>query len=96
MAARSITAGEIALLQPIFGLTLPYDNQTVDTNDYNVGGANNSITPNGIPYFSNSIFVADFSDSAVPAGSKWVFIHEFTHVWQVYHGTNPVAGGLSR
>jgi hypothetical protein len=77
MPARSLTPGEIQLLQPIFGQTLPYDTQIVDTNDSNVGGIGNSITPNGTPYFSNNIWVMDFSVMIIPMISKWIFIHEF-------------------
>jgi hypothetical protein len=95
MPARSLTPGEIQLLQPIFGQTLPYDTQIVDTNDSNVGGIGNSITPNGTPYFSNNIWVMDFSVMIIPMISKWIFIHEFTHVWQVYHGTNPIVGAIT-
>jgi hypothetical protein len=94
MTSRSLTPGEIGLLQPIFGQTLPYDSQTVDTNDGEWGGAGNSITPNGIPYFSPGIFVSDFSALVIPLLSRWIFIHEFMHVWQLYHGTNPIAGAI--
>jgi hypothetical protein len=94
MTSRSLAAGEIGFLQPIFGSTLPYQTQTVDTNDGEWGGASNSITPSGIPYFSNGIYVSDFSAMVIPLSSKWVFVHEFMHVWQFYHGTNPIAGAI--
>jgi hypothetical protein len=94
MPSRSLTTGEKEFLRPIFGATLPYDTQIVATNDHNLGGSANSITPNGTPYFSTQIYVADFTDSAVSDGNKWIFIHEFAHVWQKYHHINPIVGAF--
>jgi hypothetical protein len=89
MPPRSITAGEYTLLNTIFGQTLPYDTLGVDTNDGNWGGAGNSITPWGTPYMSNQIWANDYS---LPTSDTWTFVHEMTHVWQYYHGIDPVTG----
>jgi hypothetical protein len=80
---RSITTGERSLLRAVFEETLPYGALEVDVNTRNIGGENNSITPGGVPWFSTQIWCADFSDTSADTST---FIHEFTHVWQFYHG----------
>lgn len=35
---------------------------------------------------SKQICCADFSDESVSDSNRATFIHEFTHVWQFYHG----------
>jgi type VI secretion system secreted protein VgrG len=83
---RPLTPGEKALLMNVFGaFTLPYSEIKVDTNDHNLGGAINSITPLDVAYLSTLIYVADFSDPGVPADKSGVFVHEMTHVWQFHH-----------
>ena len=91
MPERTLTMGEVALLRPIFGATLPYPTQVLDTNDGNWGGADNSITPFDIPHMSNQLWTTDFSGASVPDESKWTFVHEMTHVWQYYHGVYKLA-----
>ena len=93
MPRRRITAGERQLLRSVFEQTLPYEGLEVDTNDGNWGGKGNSITPQGIPYFSTEIFCSDFSAADT---DKSTFIHEFMHVWQFYHGVHKVLGFLSQ
>ncbi len=92
MPRRSITSGERGLLRSVFEETLPYASLRVDTNDHNLGGKTNSITPEEIPYFSTTIWCADFSDATVDIGDKSIFIHEFMHVWQFYHGVHKALG----
>jgi hypothetical protein len=92
MPTRTLTDGEKALLKSVFGDTLPYDTQEITTNDSNLGGAGNSITPLGTPHFSTQIWVDDFSD---PAANRWTFVHEFGHVWQYRFGTQPIIGALA-
>ena len=71
---------------------LPYDTQQISTNDSNVGGADNSITPNGTPNFATKLWCYDFSIDGEP---HWVFVHEFGHVWQSIYGTPPILGALA-
>jgi hypothetical protein len=101
MPKRGLTCGELTLLQNVYGLnTLPLINQQISTNDGNWGGAGNSITPRGTPYYSNQIFVSDFSAVNVASTSRdsnsllnsdkvWTFVHEFGHVWQFLYGPPP-------
>ncbi len=91
MPTRGLTPGEIAVLQSVFGNTLPYDSQQITTNDANMGGASNSITYSGTPHYSNLIWCADFS---APGADTWTFVHEFGHVWQSIYGTPPILGWL--
>jgi hypothetical protein len=79
-------------LRSIFEETLPYEGLQVDTNDGNWGGKTNSITPENIPHFATTIFCADFSGPGVDVDDKSIFVHEFMHVWQFYHGVHKVAG----
>jgi type VI secretion system secreted protein VgrG len=97
--ARPLTLGEKeSLLWPIFGPTLPYDRIRCGVNYFRLGGRGNSIAPMGNPYFSSLVYCDDFSDESkdshgnlkVSLKQKWIFIHEFTHVWQHYHGANVI------
>jgi hypothetical protein len=83
---RLLTNGERNLLRPIFGETLPYNDQLLTVNDSELGGRTNSITTRYIPAMAVSIWTFDFSSA--PADDKWIFIHEMTHAWQWYHGRN--------
>ncbi len=86
MTVRSLTPGERSLLRSVFEITIPIDSLSVATNDHNWGGADNSITPGNLPFISTQIWCADFSDKSVSDSDRGTFIHEFTHVWQYYHG----------
>jgi hypothetical protein len=96
MSRRHITAGERQFLRSIFEETLPYAGLELDTNDGNWGGKNNSITPEEIPHFSTKIICPDFSAPTVDKSDKGIFIHEFMHVWQFYHGVHKVLGFLAQ
>jgi outer membrane protein OmpA-like peptidoglycan-associated protein len=87
---RSITKGERVLLYNVFHASLPYGPLQVDANTNDRGGADNSITPWGIPYFSTHIWCADFSDTTVSKSNQGTFVHEFVHVWQYYHAITKV------
>jgi hypothetical protein len=89
---RKLTAGEKALLRPIFINTLPYDDQFVARNDDQTGGPFNSFTPGFIPNMAISLWSLDYSTAS--SSDKWVFIHEMTHVWQAFHGDNNIINGI--
>jgi hypothetical protein len=76
------------MLTPIFKGTLRYGSIVCTTNDANIGGAGNSITPAGVPHFSKFVYCADFSNTT--ADNQWVFVHEIAHVWQWGHSIYPV------
>ena len=85
---RPLTNFEIQMLMPIFKNTLRYGSIVCTTNDANIGGAGNSITPAGVPHFSTLVYCPDFSNTT--ADNQWVFVHEMAHVWQWGHGIYPV------
>lgn len=85
---RPLTNFEIQMLMPIFKNTLRYGSIVCTTNDANIGGAGNSITPAGVPHFSKFVYCPDFSNTT--ADNQWVFVHEMAHVWQWGHGIYPV------
>jgi hypothetical protein len=99
MPDRTLTDGEKTLLQSVFASSLDLTDQEITTNDSNIGGADNSITYSGTPHYSNGIWCDDFSivgtDGAGPPDHRWVFVHEFGHVWQSKYGTPPVIGWLA-
>jgi hypothetical protein len=95
MPERQLTSGERVLLTGIFGETLPYDDQILDTNDGDWGGAGNSITPNGTPHMSRLLWEADYSSPSVSDDRKWTFVHEMTHVWQYFHGKFMIFGAAA-
>ncbi len=91
MPTRSLTEGEKKILRFVFGETLAYNTQRITTNDANRGGANNSITYNDIPHYSNQIWCVDFSANSA---DTWTFVHEFGHVWQYKYATPPINGWI--
>jgi len=92
MPRRKITAGERSLLRRVFEETLPYAKLDVATNDHNIGGKTNSITPEDVPYLSTEIRCEDFDGPSVLKSYQGTFIHEFVHVWQHYHGVHKLLG----
>ena len=82
--SRRITDGEDKMLRRIFREMLPYDRLTVEVNKRDLGGKANSITPSGVTYMSQLIYVDDFSKA--PLDAQWTFVHEHVHVWQYVHG----------
>src|SRR4051812_26077071 len=94
MPSRQLTANEKSLLRPVFGTTLPYDDQYVDRNDAEYGGRTNSITLGIVPHMAISIWSLDYGGSSVSDDDKGIFIHEMGHVWYWYHGGSNMRGGI--
>jgi hypothetical protein len=86
-ANRSLTKGEKNLLFSVYMDSLDLSDQDVGVNLLNIGGETNSFTPADTPYFSSTIWTNDFS-TVTDDGDKWVFVHEFGHVWQYAIGMN--------
>lgn len=86
MPTRKLKIGEKHLLRSIYGDTLPYDDLFIGTNDANRGGEYNSITYGTVPNMSTHIWAVDFSAPTVSDTDKWIFVHEYGHVWHWYHG----------
>src|SRR5262245_33367974 len=89
MASRSLTSGEIALAQAIFGTTtIDFGSVLVHDDKSNPFQPDNvATTPNGEMYFGG-LYESDFS-LATPS-EKALFIHEMTHVLQYQNGMNVV------
>jgi hypothetical protein len=90
---RSLTAGEQALLHPVFLGTLKLSTQQIAMNDSEVGGPDNSFTPGYIPNMAKNLWSLDYS--LEPISWKATLIHEMTHVWQSSHGNNNVTDGIA-
>jgi hypothetical protein len=89
---RALTAGEIALLRPIFRDGIDYDHVRVIDNAFPLQPANVYMTPRGHIYAPGRLFQPDFS--AVRGSLRQIFVHEMTHVWQYANGMDLVSQGF--
>ncbi|MEO8700743.1 MAG: hypothetical protein ABI867_11900 [Kofleriaceae bacterium] len=89
---RALTAGEIALLKPIFRDGIDYAKVRVINNSFPLQPANVYMTPRGHVYAPGGLWSADFSRAS--SGTRGVFIHEMTHVWQFANGMDLVGQGF--
>lgn len=85
---RYMTSEERAFAESVFGSSLPPNDRIVLTNLEGLEGRkfvcpniNGEILVNLGNAYDNPV---SYSDSSYPALGK-VFIHELTHVWQIYH-----------
>src|SRR4051812_14490490 len=85
---RPLTIDEKNLLAKVFKAMLPYGDIRVRINSAQIGGPDNSITPEGHPYFSPRHYKADFARGTV--AEQWIFFHEMTHSWQYFHNISPM------
>ena len=90
---RPLTIGEKNLLVKVFKTMLPYGDILVHINSAHIGGEDNSITPEGNPYFSPQHYKADFSLAAL--SDQWLFFHELTHSWQYFHNISPILNAIA-
>ena len=89
---RALTAGEVALLRPIFRDGIDYDHVRVIDNAFPLQPANVYMTPRGHIYAPGDLWQADFSTAR--AALREVFVHEMTHVWQFANGMDLVSQGF--
>src|SRR5262245_52979446 len=87
---RALTAGERALLAPIFRDSIDYDKVRVIHAAFPFQPAGVYMTPRGHIYAPGDLFRDDFSTS-----NAAVFVHEMTHVWQFENGMDLIAQGLA-
>lgn len=80
---RPLTAGEIAMLEPIFKDSLDYKAVRVINNSFPFQPENVYMTPRGHVYAPGSLWQDDFSRAV---RYRSVFVHEMTHVWQYANG----------
>lgn len=90
---RSLTPGEIALLAPIFRNGVNYSKVRVYPRKWTVFQPDNTVmAPNGNIYWPPTAgYSRDFSGS----GSRWVLVHEMTHVYQHQQGIGVVSRRLA-
>jgi hypothetical protein len=89
---RPLTAGEIELLKPIFRDGIDYAKVRVINNSFPLQPANVYMTPRGHVYAPGGLWSADFSKAS--SGTRGVFVHEMTHVWQFANGMDLVGQGF--
>ena len=87
---RPLTAGERALLQPLFRDGIDYDAVRVIRAAFPFQPAGVYMTPRGHIYAPGDLFREDFS-----VADQAVFVHEMTHVWQFANGMDLVAQGFA-
>lgn len=88
---RPLTAGEIAMLEPIFKDSLDYKAVRVINNSFPFQPENVYMTPRGHVYAPGSLWQDDFSRGGL---NRAVFVHEMTHVWQYANGMDLIGQSL--
>lgn len=89
---RPLTAGEIALLRPIFRDGIDYAKVHVINNSFPLQPENVYMTPRGHVYAPGDLWQSDFS--IMRGGHRAVFVHEMTHVWQYANGMDLIGQGV--
>ncbi|MBX3159493.1 MAG: hypothetical protein KF773_26215 [Deltaproteobacteria bacterium] len=88
---RALTAGERALLQPIFRNAIDYDKVRVIDNSFPFQPEGVYMTPRGNVYAPGSLYREDFAHSP---DDRSVFVHEMGHVWQFGNGMDLIGQGI--
>jgi hypothetical protein len=88
---RPLTAGEIAMLEPIFKDSVDYRAVRVINNTFPFQPANVYMTPRGHVYAPGDLWQDDFSQAQ---HHRAVFVHEMTHVWQFSNGMDLIGQGV--
>jgi hypothetical protein len=91
---RPLTAGEIAMLQPIFRDGIDYARVRVIDNTFPLQPENVYMTPRGHVYAPGRLWREDFSARELRAVERAVFVHEMTHVWQHANGMDLIGQGF--
>jgi len=86
---RPLTAGEIAMLEPIFKDSLDYKAVRVINSSFPFQPENVYMTPRGHVYAPGTLWQDDFSTH-----NRAVFVHEMTHVWQYANGMDLIGQSL--
>jgi hypothetical protein len=88
---RPLTAGEIALLEPIFKDSIDYRAVRIINNSFPLQRDNVYMTPRGHVYAPGKLWQDDFS---LAVDVRGVFVHEMTHVWQFANGMDLIGQGV--
>jgi predicted small lipoprotein YifL len=92
---RPLTAGERAMLRPIFRDGVDYDKVRVIDAPFPFQPAGTYMTPRGHIYAPGRLFREDFSLPSLHGVERAVFVHEIGHVWQFANGIDLVARAVA-
>jgi hypothetical protein len=92
---RGLTAGERALLQPIFHDSISYDRIQVIRGKFMFQPDHVYMTPRGNIYAPGDLWEDDFASPRVSPFLRAIFVHEITHVWQYENGMDLIAAGVA-
>ena len=92
---RALTAGERAMLRPIFRDGIDYERVRVIDAAFPFQPSGTYMTPRGHIYAPGRLFREDFSRPSLSGGERAVFVHEMTHVWQYASGIDLVARAVA-
>jgi hypothetical protein len=82
---RGLTGGEQAMLQSVFASHIDYPSVQVYGRKWQFFQPDDTaMTPNGNIYFPPGHYLADYSLSSVPLGTRAWFVHEGAHLYQFY------------
>lgn len=84
---RALTAGEIALAEPIFGDAIDYSRAQISDHKWAFFQPRNvAMTPSGCIHFHphGGLYRPDFAADSIDMQA--FFLHELTHVWQHQQG----------
>jgi len=85
---RSLTAGEKAMLLPIFANAIDFASVRIHPHGYwlffGFQDKDTAVTPNGELYMPGALFKPDYSKQDL--GWQRLFVHEMVHVWQYQLG----------
>jgi hypothetical protein len=90
---RALTAGERAMVAPLFRDGIDYDTVRVVHASFPFQPDGVYMTPRGHVYAPGGLFRDDFSTGSL--GERAVFVHELTHVWQFANGIDLIAAGVA-
>lgn len=91
---RPLTAGEIAMLTPIFRDSIDYARVRMINNSFPLQPENVYMTPRGHVYAPGGLWLDDFSAGSLHGVQRAVFVHEMTHVWQYGNGMDLIGQGV--
>lgn len=91
---RPLTAGERAMLRPIFRDGIDYDKVRVIHASFPFQQRGVYMTPRGHVYAPDDLFREDFSARTLRGVERAVFVHEMTHVWQFANGMDLIGQGV--
>lgn len=93
---RGLTAGEKALLQPLFRDGINYDAVQIIHAAHPFQPSDAYMAPRGHIYAPGHLFKEDWSSPDVSAVARAELVHEMTHVWQFANGVDVFVEGVEQ